>query len=129
MSGKIESLLEEILERMTTLETRVRENGRMIQRLEEAVCDRKTPDERRRQEKERENFAQTKVEKSESASQQAVKVAPSVSEKKEEVVFAMKNTGQEAKPATKVAETPSEKKKEEEPVFFNDEDSDLQFDD
>ena len=101
----------------------------MIQRLEEAVCDRKTPDERRRQEKERENFAQTKVEKSESASQQAVKVAPSVSEKKEEVVFAMKNTGQEAKPATKVAETPSEKKKEEEPVFFNDEDSDLQFDD
>lgn len=129
MSGKIESLLEEILERMTTLETRVRENGRMIQRLEEAVCDRKTPDERRRQEKERETFAPTKVEKREAVKEQEVKVAPTVSEKKEEAVFALKNAGQESKPAAKKAETPSEKKKEEEPVFFNDEDSDLQFDD
>lgn len=130
MSAGVENLLEEILERLTILENRVRENGRMIQRLEECVCDWGTPDERIRQAKvrgkEEEQYSpQANTPGSTSKSETTEKISRESSEEK-----ARSGSVNDREPEKKEVSMQKGEgtKPVDQPVFFDDEDSDLQFD-
>lgn len=126
----MENLLEEILERLTLLENRVRENGRMIQRLEECVCDWGTPDERIRQTRERKKEEE----------QYSPQVKPTGSTSKSETTEKISRESSEERAGSGLINDTEPEKKEvsmqkeegtkpaDQPVFFDDEDSDLQFD-